>query len=75
MNVFTIRLSLEIHKKYVIDQWMELESNIGRPQPARLVKKWVVLKECRPEFRANTEQEAIGYRDRWMREDEKEAGD
>jgi hypothetical protein len=64
-----------IHKGYVIDESMELESNVGRPQPARLVKKWVVLKEGRPEFRANTEQEAIGSRDRWMREDEKEAGE
>jgi hypothetical protein len=33
-----------IHKGYVIDESVELESNVGRPQPARLVKKWVVLK-------------------------------
>jgi hypothetical protein len=43
--------------------------------PAKLVKTWVVLKDGRPEFRANTEQEAIDYRDRWMREDEKEASE
>lgn len=64
-----------IHKGYVIDELMELESNVGMQQPARLVKKWVVLKDGRPESRASTEEEAIEYRDRWMREDEKEAGE
>ena len=46
-----------IHKGYVVDESMELESNVGRPHPARLVKEWVVLKDGRPEFRANTEEE------------------
>ena len=64
-----------IHKGYVIDESRELQSSVGRPHRSRLVKKWVVLKEGRPEFRANTEQEAIEYLDRWMREDEREAGD
>jgi hypothetical protein len=64
-----------IHKGYVIDESMEFESNAGMPQPARLVKKWVVLKDGRPEFRADTEQDAIEYLDRWRREDEKEAGE
>ena len=62
-----------IHKGYVVDESTELEPNIGRPHPARLVKKWVVLKDGRPEFRADTEQEAIEYRDRRTREDEIEA--
>jgi hypothetical protein len=34
----------------------------------------VVLKDGRPEFRANTEQEAIEYRDRWMDNEEVEDG-
>jgi hypothetical protein len=33
----------------------------------------VVLKDGRPEFRADAEQEAIEYRDRWMRNGEVEA--
>jgi hypothetical protein len=37
-----------IHKGYVIDESIELESNVGRPQPARLVKKWVVLRRAGP---------------------------
>jgi hypothetical protein len=64
-----------IHKRYVVDESTELEANIGRPHPARLVKKWIVLKDGRAEFLANTEQEAIEYRDRRMREDEIEAGE
>jgi len=63
-----------IHRGYVIDESMELHSNVGKPQPAALVKKWVVLKDGKPEFRADTEQEAIEYRDRWMRNDEAEEG-
>ena len=45
-----------IHRGYVIDESMELESNIGKPSPARLVKKWVVVKDGRTEFRAETER-------------------
>jgi hypothetical protein len=63
-----------VHRGYVIDESIELESNEGKPLPARLVKKWVVLKDGRPEFRADTEQEAIEYRDRWMRNEEVEEG-
>jgi hypothetical protein len=63
-----------IHRGYVIDESTELETNIGKPQPARLVKKWVVLKDGKPEFRADTEQEAMEYRDRWMRNDEVNEG-
>jgi hypothetical protein len=55
-----------IHRGYVIDESMELESNIGKPSPARLVKKWVVVKEGRTEFHADTEYEATQYRDKWM---------
>ncbi|MGC1903794.1 MAG: hypothetical protein WA715_08245 [Candidatus Acidiferrum sp.] len=62
-----------VHRGYIIDESTELQSNQGK-QPARLVKKWVVLKDGRPEFRADTEQEAIEYRDRWMRNDETEEG-
>jgi hypothetical protein len=63
-----------VHRGYVIDESIELESNEGKPLPARLVKKWVVLKDGRPEFRADTEQEAIEYRDRWIRNEEVEEG-
>lgn len=63
-----------IHRGYVIDESTELESNIGKPQPARLVKKWVVLKDGKPEFRADTEQEAIEYRDRWVEDNEVDEG-
>jgi hypothetical protein len=63
-----------IHRGYIIDESMELESNVGKPQPARLVRKWVVLKDGKPEFRADTEQEAIEYRDRWMRTEEADEG-
>jgi hypothetical protein len=63
-----------VHRGYVIDESPELQSNEGKPQPARLVKRWVVLKDGKPEFRAETEQEAIEYRDRWMRNDEVEEG-
>jgi hypothetical protein len=63
-----------VDRGYVIDESTELESNEGKPQPARLVKKWVVLRDGKPEFRADTEQEAIEYRDRWMRNDEVEEG-
>jgi hypothetical protein len=63
-----------IHRGYIIDESTELESNVGRPQPARLVRKWVVLKDGKSEFRADTEQEAIEYRDRWMRTDEADEG-
>jgi hypothetical protein len=63
-----------VHRGYVIDESIELEANAGKPHPASLVKKWVVLKDGRPEFRANTEQEAIEYRDRWMRDEEREEG-
>ena len=63
-----------IHRGYVIDESTELQSNIGKPQPARLVKKWVVLKDGKPEFRADTEQEAMEYRDRWMRNEEVDEG-
>jgi|ERR1700729_462768 hypothetical protein len=63
-----------VHRGYLIDESIELESNEGKPLPARLVKKWVVLKDGRPEFRADTEQEAIEYRDRWMRNEEVEEG-
>jgi hypothetical protein len=63
-----------VHRGYVIDESTELESNEGEPLPARLVKKWVVLKDGRPEFRAYTEQEAIGYRDRWIGKEEVEEG-
>ncbi|MGC1906731.1 MAG: hypothetical protein WA715_23130 [Candidatus Acidiferrum sp.] len=63
-----------VHSGYIIDESMELESNVRRAHPARLVKKWVVLKDGRPEFRAETEQEAIEYRDRWMRNEEVEEG-
>ena len=63
-----------VHRGYMIDESTELESNIGKAQPARLVKKWVVLKDGRPEFRADTEQEALEYRDRWMRNEEVDEG-
>ena len=63
-----------VHPGYIIDESMELESNVGKAHPARLVKKWVVLKDGRPEFRADTEQEAIEYRDRWMQNEEVEEG-
>jgi hypothetical protein len=59
-----------VHRGYIIDESTELHPNEGKPQPARLVKKWVVLKDGKPEFRADTEQEAIEYRDRWMRNEE-----
>jgi hypothetical protein len=62
-----------VHRGYIIDESTELESNEGKP-PVRLIKKWVVLKNGKPEFRAETEQEAIEYRDRWMRNDEMEEG-
>jgi hypothetical protein len=64
-----------IHRGYVIDESTELQSNIGKPQPARLVKKWVVLKDGKPEFRADTEQEAMEYRDRWSNEEVDEGGE
>lgn len=63
-----------IHRGYVIDESSELESNLGKPQPARLVKKWVVLKDGKPEFRADTEQEAIESRDRWVGNEEVDEG-
>src|ERR1700722_11388531 len=63
-----------VHRGYVIDESTELESNEGKPQPARLVKKRVVLRDGKPEFRADTEQEAIEYRDRWTRDEELEDG-
>ena len=63
-----------VHRGYIIDESTELESKIGKPEPARLVKKWVVLKDGRPEFRADTEQDAIEYRDRWVRNEEAEDG-
>ena len=63
-----------VHSGYIIDESMELESDVGLAHPARLVKKWVVLKDGRPEFRADTEQEAIEYRDRWMQNEEVEEG-
>lgn len=63
-----------IHRGYVIDESTELESNIGKPQAARIVKKWVVLKDGKPEFRADTEQEAMEYRDRWTQNDEVDEG-
>jgi hypothetical protein len=63
-----------VHRGYVIDESIELEPNEGKSLPARQVKKWVVLKDGRPEFRADTEQEAIEYRDRWMRNEEVEEG-
>jgi hypothetical protein len=53
-----------IQRGYVIDESTEFESNIGQPEPARLVKKWVVLKDGRPEFKADSEAEALEYRDR-----------
>lgn len=58
-----------IHRGYVIDESMELESNIGNPSPARLVKKWVVVKDGRTEFRADTEYEATQCRDKWMQQE------
>jgi len=61
-----------IYRGYVIDESMELESNIGKPSPARLVKKWVVLKDGIPEYRADSEYDAMRYRDKRMQEDEKE---
>ena len=63
-----------IHRGYVIDESTELESNVGKAQAARIVKKWVVLKDGKPEFRADTEQEAMEYRDRWTRNDEVDEG-
>jgi hypothetical protein len=60
-----------IFKGYLIDESMELESNIGRPGAARLVKKWVVVKDGRPEYRADTEFEAMQYRDQRLQEDER----
>jgi hypothetical protein len=63
-----------VHRGYVIDESTEMESNEGKSQPARLVKKWVVLKDGKPEFRAASEQEAMEYRDRWMRNDEVDEG-
>jgi hypothetical protein len=58
-----------IHRGYVIDESMELESNIGKPSPARLVKKWVVVRDGKTEFRADTEYEAMQYRDKWMQKE------
>jgi hypothetical protein len=63
-----------VDRGYVIDESTELESNEGKPQAARLVKKWVVLRDGKPEFRADTEQEAIEYRDRWMHDEDREDG-
>jgi hypothetical protein len=60
-----------IFKGYLIDESTELESNIGKPTAARLVKKWVVVKDGRSEYRADTEFEAMQYRDKRLREDEK----
>ncbi len=59
-----------IFKGYLIDESTELESNIGKPVAARLVKKWVVVKDGRSEYRADTEFEAMQYRDKRLREDE-----
>jgi hypothetical protein len=53
-----------IHHGYVIEE--SVESNKEKPQP---VKKWVVLKDGKPEFRGDTEQEAIEYRDRCIGND------
>jgi hypothetical protein len=50
-----------VHHGYAIDESVELESNIGTPRPARLVKRWVVLKAGRPEFSTDSEQEAVEY--------------
>jgi hypothetical protein len=55
-----------VHHGYVIDESVELESNIGMPSPARLVKRWVVLKAGRPEYSADSEQEAVEYLKRNM---------
>jgi hypothetical protein len=63
-----------VDRGYIIDESTELQSNEGKPQAARLVKKWVVLKDGKPEFRADTEQEAIEYRDRWMHDEDREDG-
>jgi hypothetical protein len=63
-----------VHRGYIIDESMELESNVGKPHPARLIKKWVVLKDGRPEFRGDTEQEAIEHRDRRMHDEEMDDG-
>jgi hypothetical protein len=64
-----------IFRGYVIDESTELESNIGKPGPARLVKKWVVVKDGRSEFRADTEFEAMQYREERLQEDEKKNSD
>ncbi len=61
-----------IYKGYLIDESMEFQSNLGEASPARLVKKWVVLKAGKPEYRADTEHEAMQYRDKRLQEDEKE---
>jgi hypothetical protein len=63
-----------VHRGYIIDESTEMESNEGKSQPARLVKKWVVLKDGKPEFHADSEQEAMEYRDRWMGNDEVDEG-
>jgi hypothetical protein len=60
-----------IFKGYLMDESTELESNIGEPAAARLVKKWVVVKDGRSEYRADTEFEATQYRDKRLRGDEK----
>jgi hypothetical protein len=52
-----------IQRGYVVDESTELKSNHGSPEPARLVKTWVVFKDGRPEFRSEVEQEAIDYRE------------
>lgn len=63
-----------VHRGYTIDESTELQSSQGKAQPPRLLKKWVVLKDGKPEFRADTEQEALEYRDSWTRNDEAEEG-
>ena len=63
-----------VDRGYIIDESTELQSNEGKPQPARLIKKWVVLRDGKTEFRADSEQEAIEYRDRWMSNDQVEEG-
>lgn len=58
-----------VHKGYVIDESMELEPSIGKSRPARLVKKWVVVKDGKTEFRADTEYEAMQYQDKWIQQE------
>lgn len=50
-----------VHQGYAIDESVELESNIGTSEPARLAKRWVVLKAGHPEYSTDSEDEAIDY--------------